>query len=364
MDDYFAVIMAGGGGTRLWPLSRQDRPKQTLSLFGERSLFQMAVDRIRPLIPVERLRIATIEEQVALLQAQVGDLPVSSFLIEPGPRGTASVIGLAAVRLAQLEPDAVMAVLTADHFVADEAGLLALLAAAYQPAKQGHLVTLGIEPTAPSTGYGYLQLGERLDDADGRPLYRVSAFREKPDALTAEAYLGDGGYLWNSGMFIWRVDRILQEFRTHMPALADGLDDILGAIGTEREGQVVREVWQGLISETIDFGVMEKADDVVVLPASGLGWWDVGSWNRLYDVLPVDPQGNLILADEVVALDTSGTLIVQESGAQRLIATFGVDDLVIIDTGLALLVTTRSNAEQVRSLVDRLRQDSEKQRYL
>jgi mannose-1-phosphate guanylyltransferase len=364
LDDYFAVIMAGGGGTRLWPLSRQDRPKQTLALFGDRSLFQMAVERVHPLIPMERLRIATIRAQVGLLREQVPALPADGFLIEPAPRGTASVVGLAAVTLAHEDAQAVMAVLTADHHIANETLLRSLLAAAYQPAKDGHLVTLGIEPTQASTGYGYLELGEQVGEVGGHPFHKVESFREKPDQQTAERYLAAGNYLWNSGMFVWRVDRILQEFDRHMPELAAGLARITEALGTSSAVQVVEQVWETLRSQTIDFGVMENADDVVVLPTKDLGWWDVGSWNRLYDVLPLDEQGNLVLAQELIALDTSGTLIVQEPGQSRLVATLGVNDLVIVDTGVVLLVTTRDRAEQVRALVDQLRQDPTKHRYL
>lgn len=360
MDRYYAVIMAGGGGTRLWPLSQRARPKQSLTLFGRRSLFQIAVDRIRPLIPLERVRVVTVAEQLAMLRDQVGDLPASSYVIEPAPRGTASVVGLAAVSLFAQDPEAIMCVLTADHFIRDEEKFRQLLSAAYQQAQEGHLVTLGIAPTAASTGYGYLEIGLETDAVGEFAVHRVESFQEKPDGETAKQYFESGRYLWNSGMFVWRVDRIVEEIERHMPELAKGLARIRAAVAGGSERAVIEGVWRELRSQTIDYGVMEKAQDVVVLPAEELGWWDVGSWNRLFDLLESDSQGNLVMADSTLLLDTSSTLVVQDAEVgrvepgDRLIATLGVDNLVIVDTGRALLVTTRDNAENVRAVVERL----------
>lgn len=357
MDRYYAVIMAGGGGTRLWPLSRRTRPKQTLTLFGQRSLFQIAIDRIRPLIPVERIRVVTVVEQLDILRDQVPDLPASSYVIEPAPRGTASVVGLAATSLLASDPEATMAVLTADHFIRDEERFRQLLAAAHGQAQMGHLVTLGITPSTASTGYGYLELGPKVDDVEGIPVHRVESFREKPDQDAASRYLASGDYLWNSGMFIWRADRILEELDRRMPVLAAGLARIRQAQGGGSEREVIEGVWDGLRPQTIDFGVMEKAEDVVALLAEDLGWWDVGSWNRFFDLLDTDADGNLVMAERALLLDSLNTLVVQEpEGGGRLIAALGVENLVIVDTGRALLVTTREQAERVRRLVERLKE--------
>lgn len=361
MDELFPVILAGGGGTRLWPLSRKDRPKQTLSLFGDRSLFQIAVDRLRPLVPLGQVRIATIEDQVGMLGEQVPDLTASNFITEPFARGTASVIGLCALELQAEDQDSVMAVVTADHYIGDEALFRRLLSAAAEAAQQGHLVTLGIRPTAASTGYGYLHQGESLGEIGGFPCFRVRSFREKPSESVAQQYLASGEYVWNSGMFVWRTDRILEEIGRYMPELRDGLDAIRSAEGRGDGGRVLEEVWNDLKSETIDYGVMEKADDVVVLPAGDLGWWDVGSWDRLFEVLPVDSDGNLLLAPETLTLDTRGTLIVQGDGPDRLIATLGIEDLVIVDTGAALLVTSRDRAQDVRDIVQKLKEHDQEQ---
>lgn len=363
MENCYGVIMAGGGGTRLWPLSRRARPKQTLTLIGGRSLFQMAVDRVRPVMPPERIRVVTVAEQLPLLREQVPDLPSFSFVLEPAPRGTAAVVGLAAVTLAAQDPEAVMCVLTADHFIKDEDLFRELLKVAYDAAGEGKLVTLGIAPTAPSTGYGYLRLGEEILEAEGRPVHRVESFREKPDEERAREYVRSGDYLWNSGMFIWRVDRILEALGEHMPALRAGLDRIESVLGRDNERDLIKDVWEGLQPETIDYGVMEKADGVVVVPAEGIGWWDVGSWDRLFELLEADESGNLLRAPEVLAMDTSGTLIVQEEelSEPRLIAALGIEDLVIVDTGRALLVTTRERAEDVRMIVEKLDDDGNAQ---
>ncbi len=363
MENCYGVIMAGGGGTRLWPLSRRGRPKQTLALFGKRSLFQIAVERVRPLLPPERLRVVTVAEQLRLLREQAPELPASSFVLEPAPRGTAAVVGLAAVSLIAQDSSAIMIVLTADHYIKDEELFRELLVAGVQTAEAGHLVTLGIRPAKPSTGYGYLRLGEQLSEVRGKPIHRVDSFREKPDAQTAAEYVASGDYLWNSGMFIWRVDRIMGAIREHMPELAAGLERIRESLGSGNERQQTEAVWRDLRPETIDYGVMEKADDVVVVPAEGMGWWDVGSWDRLFELMETDGQGNLVIAPSAVAVDTSGTLIVQEEelAGARIVATLGVQDLVIIDTGPALLVATREQAERVRSIVDLLENEGYEQ---
>lgn len=356
MDDFISLIMAGGGGTRLWPLSRRTRPKQALRLFGDRTLFQVAVDRLMPIMPPERIYVVTVAEQAELLHSQVTELLKENFLIEPEPRGTASVIGLAAAMLRKQNPDFVMAALTADHYIAHVDRFQELLLAAYEVAREGDLVTLGITPNYPETGYGYIHRGELRGEFHGYKAYRVQSFKEKPERDLAEEYVLSGQYAWNSGMFVWKVSRIMEEIERQMPDLYATLTQIEANLGGQDQDQIIKNVWHTLESETIDFGVMEGAENVSVIPADDLGWWDVGGWGRLFDFLETDDDGNIIVASETLVVDTQRTLIYQDHEAKkkRLITTLGLRDLIVIDTGDVLLVCHREQAEEVRQLVNEL----------
>jgi len=355
IEHYYAVIMAGGGGTRLWPLSRKTRPKQMLSLFDERSLFQTAVERLDGLMPVERILVVTLEDQAAELRQQVPEIPAENYLLEPMPRGTASVVGLAAVALQQRDPEAVMAILTSDHFMANEDRFRQLLSAAYDVAQDGYLVTLGIEPSFPATGYGYIRQGEPLGSYQDMPVYKVDKFIEKPDQERAFEMLASGKHVWNSGMFVWRVDRILQEFNRQMPELASSLKWIAQDWATPQQTATLQRLWPEIKPETIDYGIMEGARQVAVIPAAGLGWSDVGSWDSLFDVLKGDESGNIVMGGEHVGLDTQQSLIYMNQ-PHRLIVTIGVKDLVVVDTGDVLLVCHKDQAQSVRQVVNRLKE--------
>ncbi len=357
-DHYYAVIMAGGGGTRLWPLSRRKRPKQMLDLLGERSLFQIAVDRLEGLFPPERICVATVAEQAAALQAQCPAIPAENYFIEPLPRGTASVVGLAAAALRQRSPDAVMAVLTADHFIANVERFRRVLRAAYHASQDASLVTLGITPTYAATGYGYIEIGELLYTSEDLPVHRALKFKEKPDAKRARAFLSDGRHAWNSGMFVWRVDAILEEIARQMPDLHAGVGRISEAWQTRgaQPRQVVRAVWEELQSQTVDYGIMERARRVVVIPAADLGWSDVGSWDAVFDVLEHDAQGNAVRQARHIGLDTRNTLIFDATASERLFVTIGVQDLVLVDTGDVVLVCRRDQAQKVREVVRSLKE--------
>jgi mannose-1-phosphate guanylyltransferase len=352
MNNTYVVIMAGGGGTRLWPLSRANKPKQSLRLASDRTLFQLAVDRIADLIPDERILVVTVVEQLDLLREQVSSIPLANFLLEPQGRGTASVVGLAAIELQERSADAIMAVLTADHLIRNRELFHQLLEAASEVASTGELVTLGIRPSGPATAYGYIELGDELPFSLGLKPRRALSFKEKPSLAVAREYVESDSYYWNSGMFVWRVDRVLEEMQQHMPDLHSSLEKIANA---EDKPEAIRHVWPGLKKETIDYGVMEKADRVAVIPADDLDWIDVGGWDRIFDLYSADEEGNVLVADVVKAVKSRGSLIYQVG--DRLIATIGIEDLVIVDTDDALLVCHRHQAQLVRELVDELKKD-------
>jgi mannose-1-phosphate guanylyltransferase len=348
--NYYAVIMAGGGGTRLWPLSRRKRPKQLLKLTGSTSLFAMAVDRLRDILPVERILVVTVADQAALLQQDVPVIPKDNYLIEPIPRGTASVVGLAAVKLQQIAPKATMAVLTADHYIRNIPLFHELLQFGLETAQDDWLVTLGIHPTFPSTGYGYIQHAETIHKYRTLAVHRVLKFKEKPDLETAKAMLASGDHDWNSGMFIWKISCIMAEFKKQMPSLYTGLTRIAVDLGTNRESKTIQEVWQGLKPVTIDYGIMEKANSVAVIPATDLGWDDVGSWESLFEVLPGDENGNIFIGCKPITLDSNHSLVLSENPDHQIV-TIGMQDTIIIDTGDALLVCNRHDAQKVREVV-------------
>jgi mannose-1-phosphate guanylyltransferase len=361
MKHTYAVIMAGGGGTRLWPISRKSHPKHVLPLLGKQTLFQSAVDRLDGFVPAERILVVTAADQAEELMRQAPQLAQANFLIEPKPRGTASAIGLAAVVLKKRDPEAAMLVLTSDHFIRNVDLFRLVMQVAVQVARRNYLVTLGVTPTFPATGYGYIHRDAALPEKFDYPVYRVMQFIEKPDESRARAMLASGDHSWNSGMFIWRADRILDEFARQMPDLREALDMIGTAWDTPEQASVLASEWPLLRIQTIDYGIMEHAQNVAVLPASGLEWSDVGSWDSLFDVLLPNDEGNVVVNSDHMLLETHDTLIY--STEKKLVVTIGLEDLIIVDSSDALLVCRRDQAQQVRQVIENLKK-SHQEDYL
>lgn len=345
-----AVIMAGGAGTRFWPVSRRGRPKQLLDLVGGASLIRQTVDRIRPLVPPARIVVVAGAEHAERLHAEIPELPAANLLVEPTGRGTAAAIGLAAVVVRARDPHATLAVLPSDHFIRDPESFRATIEAACDVAAAGdYLLTLGMKPTAPETGYGYIRVGEEVRTSRGLPVHRVDRFIEKPERARAETYVADGHYLWNGGMFVWRVDTVLDAIRLHLPDTFEGIAEIGLALNGRDLGEATRRVYARLPSVSIDTGVLERAGNVLVVPAE-VGWHDVGSWGALDELLPQRGDGNVGVGEHV-AIDTHRCVVYSP---KKVVATVGVDDLVIVETDDALLVCRKDQAQEVRRVIEEL----------
>jgi mannose-1-phosphate guanylyltransferase len=347
----YALILAGGVGTRLWPRSRANLPKQLLALTGDRTMVQATVNRVLPIVPIENIFFATNQEYGSLIEEQIPGIPRSNIIEEPSARNTAPCVGLGALHIQQLDPEAVMASLHADHFIADEAGFRRALLVAEEVARQGYLVTLGITPTRPETGYGYVQRDSELGCYNDHLVYRVNRFLEKPDLATAERFLASGEYYWNSGIFIWQVSTLMRAFNDYLPEFYSQLGRISRAI---ENGESIEAIWQTISPKSIDVGIMEQAEKVAVVPVD-IGWSDVGSWAAIYEISQTDENNNVVLATEHISIDTRGSLI---QGNGRLIATIGLEDVVIVDSGDALLVCAKDKAQDIKKVVGWLEENS------
>lgn len=356
LSDFHAVVPAGGAGTRLWPLSRSDRPKFLLDLTGRgRTLLQQTWDRLLPLADADRLLVVTGRSHADAVAAQLPDLPAANILREPARRDSAAAIGLAAAVLVRRNPDAVLGSFAADHNISGRDDFESSVEEAVVTARRGFVVTIGIAPSHPATGFGYIRLGKRLRLQGAPNARRVVQFKEKPDARTASAYLSTGDYRWNGGMFVTRADVLLELLATHAPALHAGLQRIADAWETPQREAVLEEQWSALPAIAIDHAVAEPAAEegrVAVVPAT-FGWDDVGDFSSLAELLPADVDQPKVLgdADLVITEGVAGGLVVPGNG--RVVALLGVDDLVVVDTPDALMVTTRARAQEVKKLVER-----------
>ncbi len=346
MSHLYAVILAGGSGTRLWPRSRKLNPKQLLDLVSTRTMLQETYDRIASLIPPQNVFVVTNREYVAQVREQLPDAPPAQIIGEPEGRGTAPPAALVALLLRERDPDAITFVLPADHVIQTPAAYLDALRAAITLARQNYLVTLGVTPTYPETGYGYIEAGEALA-LENHAAFRAHRFREKPNLETAQEFLERGNFFWNSGIFIWRGDAILEAFAQHMPQTLAQLQTIVAA---GFDAPSLDAAWHALESETLDFGIMERAAHVAMIPLDA-GWSDVGSWTALYALMPHDAHANAVQGNHI-GVNTRTSLIY---GERRLIATIGLEDMIVVDTEDALLICPQAHAQDVKKIVDELK---------
>ncbi|MBZ0294577.1 MAG: mannose-1-phosphate guanylyltransferase, partial [Anaerolineae bacterium] len=310
MEHFYAMIMAGGGGTRLWPMSRQDTPKQLLPLVEDDSMFKVSVNRLMPLFPPERIYVVTSRKYLDMLMKDAPDIPEGNFIIEPYAKDNGPAAGLGISVIQKRDPEATVAYLTSDHFIRDVEQFCNALTAAYDLAQKGHIVTLGIAPAFPATGFGYIRQGEEIGKFRDFTAYKSEGFTEKPNAVTATAFLASGDYSWNSGMFIWRADHAMCEFERQQPEMYQHLREIYEAVDTPEYEARLETAWDAMTKISIDFAVMEGAENIAVIPVD-IGWNDIGSWSALYDVLKLDKFGNHFKnrTIEKVSLDTKNTLV-------------------------------------------------------
>ncbi len=347
----YAVIMAGGSGTRFWPRSRKAHPKQFLKIGGEKTLIQETIERLEPVVKPENVYLVISKAHLKLAQEQLPDVPRENFLVEPVGRNTTACIALAAYYIARKDKDGVMCVLPADHKIHDRNSYVERLELAMEVASRGdNLVTFGIVPEYPETGYGYIEHGDSCMKETGAGIMEVKRFCEKPDADDAWKYYSSGNYFWNSGMFIWSVSSIVNALKRHMPATADALSKIVDLNDSEI-GAYLEKTYPELEPISIDYGVMEKADNVYVVKGT-FGWSDVGSWKTLEKMIKPDSNGNSIEGD-VVSIESNNNVVI---GNKRLITLLHVDDLVVVETDDALMICSKDKTQEVRKIVDELKE--------
>lgn len=358
-----AVIMAGGAGTRFWPKSTEERPKQFLNIFGEQTMLQDTVERIERLIPAERVWVITNDKYVDLVKGQLPEVPEENIVGEAIARNTAPCVAAAATLIQEKDPEGTMVVLPADHLIADEKEFISILESAEAKANEnGTLLTIGIEPNRPETGYGYIEFDDSQSESlKGHDVKRVKQFREKPDEETAEQFIAAGNFLWNSGMFIWKASTIIGEFEKYQPEIYRQIETLQGALNTGDQKEAIDRFYKACPSISIDYGIMEQAESVFVVPGS-FGWNDVGSWTAVYELREKDKNGNVIQADAAAFADAKNNLV--HSDSDKMIALVGVDNLAVVETENAILVCNLDEAQGVKKVVNQLRDKEELKKYL
>ncbi|MFD2672009.1 mannose-1-phosphate guanylyltransferase [Marinicrinis sediminis] len=349
-----AVIMAGGKGERFWPKSRTRLPKQFLNISGQKSMIQQTTERLSKLLDISRIFVVTNEMYAELIRIQIPHLPKENLIIEPVGRDTAPCVGLAALIIEQKYPDSIMVVLPSDHIIDKKDQFIDIIETAARKAQSGpFLVTLGITPTYPETGYGYIESSLEVEEHQEIEIHRVKQFVEKPDKETAESYVQKGHFFWNSGIFIWRTAVIRSYIQQLMPEVHEVLQSMKIAIseGNKSTASIVQAEFKRMPSQSIDYGIMEKAPHIFVIPYDH-GWDDVGSWTALERINDTDENGNVMKGNHILSVDTKRCII---EGNGKLIATLGIEDLIVIDTEDVTLICTKEKAQDIKSLLKELR---------
>ena len=351
-EHWFVVIMAGGRGERFWPQSRESLPKQCLKVFSDKTLIEETFSRLERLVPKERIFIVTNPDLAKKIKHV---LPEANFIVEPCARNTAACIGLSAAKIQALDPKAVILIETSDHVYKDVPAYIQTLETALGEAEKGELVTIGIKPTRPETGFGYIRKGGKKKDAKSENVYLVKEFREKPNLETAIEFLDSGEFLWNSGMFAFKAEKIMEEFKEHMPALHQGLQKISEA---KFDDKVLSEVFNGLESISLDYGVMEKEKRIVMVEGR-IPWDDIGDWAAMERIFEKDKDKN-VFKGKVVSINSEDNIVFSE----RLVGLIDVDNMIVVETPDAILVCHKESAQMVKELTKKLAQDEKTKKYL
>jgi mannose-1-phosphate guanylyltransferase len=343
--------MAGGGGTRLWPMSRQDTPKQLLPLVEDSSMFKTSVERLAPLFTPEQIYVVTGRKYLNALREHAPQIPERNFIVEPYGKesGPAAALGLTVIQ--KHDPEATVAILTADHHITKRDKFRDVLTAAHDLAQKGYIVTLGISPSYPATGFGYIRQGEEIGQLNGFSCYDSLGFTEKPNVVTATSFLASGEYSWNSGMFIWTISRAMEEFKRQQKEMYERFVELAPTVDTHEYDHKLEEIWEKVNKISLDYAVMEGAEKVAVIPVD-IGWNDVGSWASMYEVLKLDKFGNGFKGKqpERVVLDTNNTLVYSD----KLVVTIGIQDLIVVETADAILLCHKERTQDVKEVVNHL----------
>ena len=356
-SNVYAVILAGGSGTRFWPLSRELSPKQILTLFGPDSLLKNTMDRLESFIPIDRIFIVTSSTQAEILKPHLPNLPEENIIIEPIPRNTAPCIGLAAFHIQGIDPNGTMVVLPSDHKISDVEAFIDVLKAGVEfVEKENSLVTIGIPPSRPETGYGYIQFNDFKEDEDIK-IHNVKTFAEKPNKPTAERFVQAGDFYWNSGIFIWKAKTILKEMDEHLPEPYEQLRRINQAFGCKDYQEYLANHYNRIKPISIDYGIMEVTNSTVYMLRGDFGWSDVGSWDELYRIRNKDSDGNVSEGDTVL-IDSSNNMV---HSPDKLTAIVGLDNILIVNTGDATLICPLDRAQDVKAIAEKLKKDGRKE---